>query len=48
VKRILGLPDDVKIAATVLMGYPARKMRPPKRRRVKELVHRALVGGPRG
>ncbi len=31
VKRILGIPDHVKIACLIYLGYPTRKHGPPKR-----------------
>ena len=39
VKKILGIPDRVKIACLVYLGYPTRKYGPPKRRPLKNYVH---------
>ena len=39
VKKILGVPDHVKIACLVYMGYPTRKHGPPKRKPVENYVH---------
>ena len=39
VKEILGIPDRVKIACLVYIGYPARRHGPPKRKMVDSFVH---------
>ncbi len=39
VKKILGIPDHVKIACLVYMGYPAVKLGPPKRKPITNFVH---------
>ncbi len=39
VKKILGIPDHVKIACLVYLGYPTRKYVPPKRKLVKNYIH---------
>jgi len=38
VKKILGIPDHVKIACLVYLGYPAVKLGPPKRRPIENFV----------
>ncbi len=39
VKKILGVPDNVKIACLVYMGYPLRKHGRPKRKPIESFVH---------
>ena len=39
VKKILGVPDHVKIACLVYLGYPAVKLGPPKRKPIEKFVH---------
>jgi len=39
VKKILGVPDHVKIACLVYLGYPTREYGPPRRRPLKNYVH---------
>ncbi len=39
VKKILGIPDHVKIACLVYLGYPAVKPGPPMRRPVEKFTH---------
>jgi nitroreductase len=39
VKNILGIPDHVKIACLVYLGYPARKYGPPRRKPVERHTH---------
>jgi nitroreductase len=39
VKKILGVPDHVKIACLVYLGYPARKHGPPKRKPIDSFIH---------
>ncbi len=39
VKKILGMPEHVKVACLVYLGYPKRKHGPPKRRPIAGFVH---------
>ena len=39
VKKILHIPDHVKIACLIYLGYPTRKYGPPIRKRVDNYVH---------
>ncbi len=39
VKKILGMPEHVKIACLVYLGYPKRKHGPPKRKPIENFVH---------
>ena len=39
VKGILGIPDHVKIACLVYLGYPAVKLGPPKRKPLERFTH---------
>src|SRR3972149_3202345 len=39
VKKILGVPDHVKIACLVYLGYPEVKLGPPKRKPIEKFVH---------
>jgi nitroreductase len=39
VKKILGIPEHVKIACLVYLGYPAVRLGHPKRKPVEEFVH---------
>ncbi len=39
VKKILGVPDHVKIACLVYIGYPAVRLGRPKRRPIENLTH---------
>lgn len=39
VKKILGIPEHVKIACLVYVGYPRRKHGPPKRKPLENFVH---------
>ncbi|HZY93934.1 MAG TPA: nitroreductase family protein [Candidatus Bathyarchaeia archaeon] len=39
VKRILGIPEHVKIACLVYLGYPLRKHKPPRRTPIMNFVH---------
>jgi nitroreductase len=39
VKKILGIPDNVKIACLVYLGYPAVKLGPPRRKPVEQFAH---------
>jgi len=39
VKGILGIPDHVKIACLVYLGYPAVKLGPPKRKPLEQFMH---------
>lgn len=40
VKEILNIPDYIKVAATIYLGYPKEKPSPPKRIPAEELTHR--------
>ena len=40
VRKVLGLPDHIKIAATIPLGWPDAKFGPVKRRPVEDFVHR--------
>ena len=40
VREVLGLPDHIKIAATIPLGWPDAKFGPVKRRPVEDFVHR--------
>ncbi len=40
VRDVLGLPDDIKIAAMIPMGWPDAKFGPVKRRPLEDFVHR--------
>ncbi len=39
VKEILGIPDRVKIACLVYLGYPAVRLGPPRRKPVEQFTH---------
>ena len=39
VKRILNIPEHIKIACLVYLGYPATKLGPPKRKPVEQFTH---------
>ncbi len=39
VKKILGIPDHVKIACLVYLGYPAVRLGRPKRKPIEKFVH---------
>ena len=39
VKKILGIPENVKIACLVYLGYPAVKLGPPRRIPVQKFTH---------
>ena len=39
VKKILGVPDHIKIACLVYLGYPTREYGPPRRRPLENYVH---------
>jgi len=39
VKKLLGIPDYLKIVALVSFGYPAEKPRPHGKKRLEEIVH---------
>jgi nitroreductase len=39
VKKILGIPEHVKVACLVYLGYPAVRLGPPKRKPVEKFVH---------
>ena len=38
VREILGVPDDVQIAVTIPLGFPARPFRAVKRRPIEESI----------
>jgi nitroreductase len=40
VRQVLGIPDTVKIAAAIPLGWPAAAFGPVKRRPVEDFVHR--------
>src|SRR2546425_13327477 len=39
VKKVLGIPEHVKIACLVYLGYPAIRLGPPKRKPIEKFVH---------
>jgi nitroreductase len=39
VKKILGIPDHVKVACLVYLGYPAATLGRPKRKPIEQFVH---------
>jgi len=39
VKKILGIPDHVKVACLVYLGFPAMRLGPPKRKPMEKFVH---------
>ncbi|HEV2120258.1 MAG TPA: nitroreductase family protein [Candidatus Bathyarchaeia archaeon] len=39
VKKILGIPDHVKVACLIYLGYPAIRLGPPKRKPVEKFIH---------
>jgi len=39
VKKILSIPDHVKVACLVYLGYPAVRLGPPKRKPIENFVH---------
>jgi nitroreductase len=39
-REILGIPDDVKIGATIPIGWPERSFGPVRRRPITDFVHR--------
>src|SRR5438309_11602638 len=39
VKKIIGIPDHVKIACLVYLGYPAVQLSSPKRKSIEKFVH---------
>jgi nitroreductase len=40
VREVLGLPDGIRIAATIPIGWPVGKFGPVNRRPVEDFVHR--------
>jgi nitroreductase len=44
VRAILGLPDEIRIGATIPMGWPASDFGPVRRRDMAEVVHRNSWG----
>jgi len=45
-REVLALPDHVKAMAVVPLGYPAKKLGPPKRLPLSERAHRDRYGKP--
>ena len=39
VKKILGVPNNIKIACLVYLGYPAVRLGPPKRKPLENVTH---------
>ena len=39
VKTIIGIPDNIKIACLIYMGYPAKRYGRPKRKRIEDYTH---------
>lgn len=39
-RRVLGIPDEVRIGATIPLGWPAREFGPVRRRPIEHFVHR--------
>jgi len=39
VKKVLGIPDHVKVACLVYLGFPAVRLGRPKRKPIEEFVH---------
>jgi nitroreductase len=39
VKEILGIPEHIKISGLIFVGYPAKKLGPPKRHELSTVVH---------
>ncbi len=40
VRRVLGIPPEVRPVAVVPIGHPAERPRPPRRRGLGEIIHR--------
>jgi nitroreductase len=40
IREILGLPDEIRLAAMIPMGWPDAKFGPVKRRPLEDFVHR--------
>ncbi|MEE8239443.1 MAG: hypothetical protein V3R13_05090, partial [Nitrososphaerales archaeon] len=38
--ELLGIPGNVKIAATIYLGFPKGELSPPKRQLVEKVIHR--------
>ncbi len=47
VREVLGIPDHVRIAATIPLGWPAGRFGPVNRRPLEEVVHRNRWEGDR-
>ena len=47
VREVLAIPDDVRIAATIPVGWPAAKFGPVNRRPVADVIHRNRWEGDR-
>jgi len=39
VKKLLDIPDDLKVVALVSFGYPAERPSPPRKKSLEEIVH---------
>jgi len=39
VKRVLGIPDHLKVVAMITLGYPAERPDAPPKKRLEEIVH---------
>jgi nitroreductase len=39
IKRILGIPDHIKVVAVTALGYPAESPEPKARKTLSEMVH---------
>lgn len=39
-RRVLGIPDDIRIGATIPLGWPGREFGPVRRRPIEDFVHR--------
>ena len=39
-RELLGIPANVKIAATIYLGYPKGELSPPNRQLVEKVIHR--------
>ncbi|MCD6536803.1 MAG: nitroreductase family protein [Thaumarchaeota archaeon] len=39
VKRVLGVPNHLKVVAMITIGYPAERPEPPPKKKLEEIVH---------